>query len=81
MFITYFCLIYKLVIRISANAGLEYREYDRRDPSLWPRGTFYPQKFGTNFSDKRSLGRYISLADSDQARSLAIFISGNETVI
>jgi hypothetical protein len=25
-------------------AGLESREYGRRDPSRWPRGTFYPQK-------------------------------------
>jgi hypothetical protein len=24
--------------------GLEIREYSRRDPSRWPRGTFYPQK-------------------------------------
>jgi hypothetical protein len=23
---------------------LEIREYDRRDLSRWPRGTFYPQK-------------------------------------
>jgi hypothetical protein len=24
--------------------GLEIREYGRRDPSSWPRGTIYPQK-------------------------------------
>jgi hypothetical protein len=24
--------------------GLEDREYGRRDPSRWPRGTIYPQK-------------------------------------
>jgi hypothetical protein len=24
--------------------GLEIREYGRRDPSRWPRGTLYPQK-------------------------------------
>jgi hypothetical protein len=24
--------------------GLESREYDRRDPPRWPRGTLYPQK-------------------------------------
>jgi hypothetical protein len=24
--------------------GLEIREYGRRDPSRWPRGTFYPQR-------------------------------------
>jgi hypothetical protein len=25
--------------------GLENREYGRRDPLRWPRGTFYPRKF------------------------------------
>jgi hypothetical protein len=32
-----------------------------RDPSHSPRGTLYPQKVGSNFSDKwRSLGTYSS---------------------
>jgi hypothetical protein len=26
------------------NPGLENEEYGRRDPSLWPHGTLYPQK-------------------------------------
>jgi hypothetical protein len=30
--------------RKSSGSGLKIREYDRRDPSHWPRGTFYPQK-------------------------------------
>jgi hypothetical protein len=31
--------------RNSSGSGLESREYGRRDPSHWPRGTLYPQKF------------------------------------
>jgi hypothetical protein len=34
----------KLLGRKSSGSGLENREYGRRDPSRWPRGTFYPQK-------------------------------------
>jgi hypothetical protein len=33
--------------------NLENREYGRRGPSRWPRGTIYQQKVGTNFFDKR----------------------------
>jgi hypothetical protein len=51
--------------RKSSGSGLEIREYCRRDPSLWKRGTFYAcTKVGTNFADKwRCLGRYSSLPD------------------
>jgi hypothetical protein len=51
--------------RKSSGSGLEIWEYGRTDPLRWPRGTLYPQKFGSNFVDKRrSYGRYTSLADS-----------------
>jgi hypothetical protein len=51
--------------RKSSSSGLEIREYDHRDLSRWPRGTLYPHKVGTNFTDKwQSFGQYSSLADS-----------------
>jgi hypothetical protein len=31
----------------SSGSCLENREYGRRDPSRWPRGTLYPQKLAT----------------------------------
>jgi hypothetical protein len=53
----------ELLRRKSSDSGLEIRGYGRRDPSLWQRGTLYPQKIDTNFADKRLLGRDSSLAD------------------
>jgi hypothetical protein len=44
-------IIEELLGRKSSGSGLENREYGRRDPSRWSRGTL-------------SLGRYSSLADS-----------------
>jgi hypothetical protein len=34
----------ELLERKNSGSGLEVREYDRRDPSRWPRGTIFPQK-------------------------------------
>jgi hypothetical protein len=41
-----------------SRTGLEIRDYSRRDPSLWPRGTLYPQKFAitSQTSSDRSVG-------------------------
>jgi hypothetical protein len=36
--------IEELLERKSNGSGLENREYGRRVPSRWPRGTLYPQK-------------------------------------
>jgi hypothetical protein len=55
--------IEELLWRKSSGSGLESREYGRRDPSRWLRGTLYPQIL-TPISPPLSLGRYSSLADS-----------------
>jgi hypothetical protein len=50
--------IEELLGRKSSGSGLECREYGRRDPSLWPRGTLYPQKLALTSpaSGCRSMG-------------------------
>jgi hypothetical protein len=54
----------ELLERKSNGSRLEIREYGRRDSSRWPRDTPLFTKVDTDFADKRrSLGRYISLAD------------------
>jgi hypothetical protein len=46
----------------SISSGRDSREYGRRGPSRWQRGTPLSSKIGTHFSDKlRSLGGYNSL--------------------
>jgi hypothetical protein len=37
----------------SSGSVLEIREYGRRNPLRWPRGTLYPQKVGNHFAYKR----------------------------
>jgi hypothetical protein len=43
----------ELLGRKNSYSSLEIREYGRRDPSRWPRGTPLTVKVGTNFADKR----------------------------
>jgi hypothetical protein len=42
----------------TSHAGLEIREYGRKDPSRWPRGNLYPQKLALTspISGCRSVG-------------------------
>jgi hypothetical protein len=43
----------ELLERKSSGTGLENQDHGRRDSSRCPRGTFYSQKVGANFADKR----------------------------
>jgi hypothetical protein len=50
--------IEELLERKSSGSGLESRNYGGRDPSCWPCGTLYPQKFALTSltSGGRSVG-------------------------
>jgi hypothetical protein len=54
--------IEELLERKRSGSGLESREYCRRDPSRWPRGTLYPQKLTLTSptSGGRSVGIVLS---------------------
>jgi hypothetical protein len=51
----------ELLERKGSSSGLDSREYGRRDPSLWPCGTLYPQKL--TLTSRHSRDRYSSFAD------------------
>jgi hypothetical protein len=51
-----------LLERKISGSGLENREYDRRDPSLRPRGTLYPQKLA--LTSLTSGGRLVGVVRS-----------------
>jgi hypothetical protein len=52
----------ELLGRKSSGSGLENREYGRRDPSHWPRGTLYPQKLA--LTSPASGGRSVGIVSS-----------------
>jgi hypothetical protein len=54
--------IEELLGRKSSGSGLESREYDRRDPSRWSRGTLYPQKLA--LTSLTSGGRSVDIVRS-----------------
>jgi hypothetical protein len=51
--------IEELLGRKSSGLGLESREYGRRDPLRWPRGTLYPQKLALSLPT--SWGRSVNI--------------------
>jgi hypothetical protein len=52
----------ELLGRNSSGSGLENRKYGRRDPSLWPRGTLYPQTLA--LTSPTSCGRSVGIVRS-----------------
>jgi hypothetical protein len=52
----------ELLDKKSSGSCLENREYGRRDPSRWPRGTFYPQKLA--ITSPTSGGRSVGIVRS-----------------
>jgi hypothetical protein len=65
----------QLFERNSSGSGLEIREYGRRDPSRWQRGTLYPQK-KLALSSPTSGGRSVGIVRSRiQATEFLFFTS------
>jgi hypothetical protein len=55
----------------SSGSCLENREYGRRDPSRWPRGTLYPQKLA--ITSPTSGGRSVGVVHS-RTQTMEFFI-------
>jgi hypothetical protein len=65
--------IEELLWRKNSGSGLENRDYGRRDPSRWPRGTPYPQTLALTSQTNR--GRSVGIVRSrTQATELFFFI-------
>jgi hypothetical protein len=66
----------ELLERKSSDSGLESRDYGRRDPSRWPRGTLYPQKLAV--TSPTSSGRSVGIGRSrTQATEFFIWATVN----
>jgi hypothetical protein len=52
----------ELLERKSSGSGLENRDYGRKDPSRWPRGSLYPQKLA--LASRTSGGRSVGIVRS-----------------
>jgi hypothetical protein len=63
-FSIYICILFKAAYAFDKSSGscLENREYGRRDPSRWPRGTFYPLKLA--ITSPTSGGRSVGIVRS-----------------
>jgi hypothetical protein len=68
--------IEELLGRKHSGSGLENREYGRRDPSSWPRGTLYPQKLALTSptSGGRSVGTVCSRTQAAEFSFLSVYI-------
>jgi hypothetical protein len=60
-----------LLERKSSASGLENREYGRRDPSRWPRGTLYPKKLA--LTSPASSGRSVGIFRS-RTQAIELFV-------
>jgi hypothetical protein len=62
----------ELLDKKSSDSCLENREYGRRDPSRWPRGTLYPQKLAT--TSPRRGGRSFGIVRSRTQTMEFVFV-------
>jgi hypothetical protein len=66
--------IEELLGRKNSGSVLEIREYGRRDPSRWPRGTFYQQKLALTSptSGGPSVGKVLSRTQATEYNFLSL---------
>jgi hypothetical protein len=67
----------ELLGRKGSGFGLENRDYGRRDPSRWPRGSIYPQKFALTSATScgRSVGIVRSGTQTTEWKSMISFLN------
>jgi hypothetical protein len=63
----------ELLGRNSNGSGLESREYGRRDPLCWPRGTLYPQTLALTWPTSR--GRSVCIIRSRTQATELVFVA------